>query len=200
MQWMRVLATASVVVALAACSKKAPEPAMPKAAAGPTRPDTVGAALGVYVKEKVKILEVDTTSRRVILEDEDGDTATINVGRQVTRLGAVRAGDVMTVEYLEAVAVDVRKTGSGPAKMAERDTIIRLPGEKPTGVAGKIVTATVQVLTIDEKEQEITVKTGASRTSSIPIRVQDPAVLRGLKVGDRVDVTYVEALGISFDQ
>jgi Cu/Ag efflux protein CusF len=187
---------------LVGCSKQDPAPPAPKATTpvAAARPDTVGAAVGAYVKERVKVVSVDTVTRVVVLESEDGDTETITVSREVKRLNAVRAGDVMIVEYVEAVALDVRKTGAGPAKMTERDTLIRLPGEKPTGIAGKVVTATVQVVGIDPKEQEVTVKTGDSKASTRQIKVDDPDVLAGLKLGDRVDVTYVEALGISFDK
>lgn len=155
------------LVAVLACSKKEPPPTtMPGTRPSVTRPDTVGALAGVYVKERVKVLAIDTVTRVVLLQDEDGDTTSVQVGPHITRLGAVRAGDTFVAEYLEAVALDVRKSGAGPAKMMEQDTIIRLPGEKPTGIAGKKVTATVQVTAIDLTEQEITVKTGESRTST----------------------------------
>lgn len=215
-----VLATLVAAAVLAACSKKEPTPAptpaasaAPKAAApkaatpkvaAPTpaaaaaRPDTIGAAVGSYTKERVKVLAIDTVTRVVVLESEDGDTASVKVDPRYTRLNAVRPGDVFVAEYLEAVAVDIRKTGTGPAKMAVRDTIVRLPGDKPTGIAGTVVTATVEVVGIDPAEQEITIRT--VRMGDVPVQVDDPDVLSGLKVGDHVDVTYVEALGISFEK
>ncbi len=218
-----VLATLVAAAVLAACSKKEPTPAptpaaaaapkaaAPKAAApkaaAPTpapaaaaavRPDTVGATVGSYTKERVKVLAIDTVTRVVVLESEDGDTASVKVDPRYTRLNAVRPGDVFVAEYLEAVAVDIRKTGTGPAKMAVRDTIIRLPGDKPTGIAGTVVTATVEVVGIDLAEQEITIRT--ARMGDVPVQVDDPDVLSALKVGDHVDVTYVEALGISFEK
>lgn len=213
-----VLATLVAAAVLAACSKKEPTPAptpaaaatpkaaapkaaAPKAAApaaGAVRPDTIGAAVGSYTKERVKVLAIDTVTRVVVLEGEDGDTASVKVDPRYTRLNAVRAGDVFVAEYLEAVAVDIRKTGTGPVKAAVRDTIVRLPGDKPTGIAGTVVTATVEVVGIDLAEQEITIRT--VRMGDVPVQVDDPDVLSGLKVGDHVDVTYVEALGISFEK
>lgn len=185
--------------ALAACSKKEPEiapaPAVP--ATPVTRPDTTGGLVGQVVTERAKVIAVDTVARRVTLVDETNDTTTVAVGPEVTRLGSVRPGDYVVARYVEAFALDIRKSGTGVAKMEQRDTVMRIPGPKPGAMAAQRITATVEVAAIDAASSQVTIRT--ARGATIPLDVRDPRRLQGLKVGDRVDVTYIEAFGLTVE-
>ncbi len=203
---------------IAACSKKAPEtqpapatkpvpvskpaqqprPYEPASATPPAqKPDTVGAIAGQMVSARAQVVAVDHERRLVTLRDEDGDTTTVTVGPEVRRLNEVKPGDMVVARYVEAVALEIRKSGAGAAKMLERDTVIRLEGPRPAGIAARAITATVEITAIDAANRQVTIKTG--RGATVPLDVKDPAVLSGLAVGDKVDVTYVEAFALSVE-
>jgi Cu/Ag efflux protein CusF len=58
-------------------------------------------------------------------------------------------------------------------------------------------TATVTLQAIDAKVPSVTVKTDDGRVMSF--RVQDARNLQGYKVGDKVEVTYTQALAVSVE-
>lgn len=205
-------------ILLGACSKKAPEtqtapetkpapvskpapqprPYEPSSATpAAQRPDTVGAIAGQMVSARAQVVAVDQERRLVTLRDEAGDTATVKVGPEVKRLNEVKPGDYVVARYVEALALDIRKSGTGAAKMVERDTLIRVAGPRPAAIAAKVITATVEIAAIDAANKQVTIKTGSGAT--IPLDVTDPDVLSGLSVGDKVDVTYVEAFALSVE-
>ena len=70
-------------------------------------------------------------------------------------------------------------------------------GPRPGGTLSAQLTAVVTVEAIDAKIPSVTIKTGDGNTMSF--KVEDPKNLTGVKVGDRVQVTYTRALAISVE-
>jgi len=102
----------------------------------------------------------------------------------------------VTFKYFESLAYSIRKPGqpSGlPADTAPRMT--RGTGDKPSGTLARQETATVTIKAIDAKVPSVTVLTEDGRTVSF--KVDDKAKLKDVKVGDKVEITYTEALMIS---
>ena len=58
-------------------------------------------------------------------------------------------------------------------------------------------TTTVEVLAIDQKLPSITVKTADGRT--VTRKVEDRKNLEGVKVGDKIDITYTQAAIVSVE-
>lgn len=210
-----VVRTMMAAILLAACSSKAPEtqaapetkpapvskpetrPYEPSSATPPARSDTTGALVAQMVSSRAQVVAVDNERRLVTLRDEDGDTTTVSVGPEVRRLNEVKPGDYVVARYVEAAALDIRKTGAGAATMVEKDTLIRVAGPRPAAIAAKAITATVEIVSIDQAKKQVTIRTG--RGITIPLDVEDPSDLAGLAVGDKVDVTYVEAFALSVE-
>ena len=71
----------------------------------------------------------------------------------------------------------------------------RSQGPKPGGTIAKQETATVTIKAIDPKLPSVTVLTEDKRTVSM--KVEDKKNLKDLKVGDKVEITYTEAVMIS---
>jgi DNA-binding beta-propeller fold protein YncE len=66
---------------------------------------------GVVVASKTltaRVTAIDQATRMVTLTGPEGNTRTIKVGPDVKRLAEVRAGDQVTMQYTEAVAIDVQ--------------------------------------------------------------------------------------------
>jgi Cu/Ag efflux protein CusF len=148
------------------------------------------------VEVTAKIDAIDRTARLITLTDKDGDTETIYAGPEVKRFDELKVGDTVTFRYYESVAMVIRKAGdpAGPPPASD-PKLVRGTGAKPSATMAKQDTATVTIKAIDEKIPAITVLTDDNRT--LDFRVEDPKKLAGLKAGDKVEVTYTQAVVVS---
>ena len=139
---------------------------------------------------------IDHTSRLVTLKTKDGEMETIYASKEIKRFDELKVGDTVTFRYHESIVYQVRKPGApGTAPAAAGPTITRTTGAKPGGVIAQQETATVTIKAIDPKVPSIVVVTADGRT--IGAKVQDKKNIEGLKVGDKVEITYTVALAIS---
>jgi len=140
------------------------------------------------------ITAIDSAARLVTLKDKDGATQEIVCGPEVQRFDQLKVGDKVTFRYYEALATAIRRPGSAPAA-PESAGVTRTPGAKPGGTIAQQLTATVTIEAIDPKIPSVTVRTADG--SKLSFKVEDKKNLEGYKAGDKVDVTYTQALAIS---
>lgn len=148
---------------------------------------------GAQVSETFTIEAIDSSARLVTLKDAKGEMETIYCGPEVERFDALKVGDTVTFRYYESVVYAIQKPGSTPA--AGGTGIVRTPGQKPGGTISQQMTATVTVNAIDTKVPSVTITTEDGRKMSF--KVENPKNLEGVKVGDKVEITYTQALAIS---
>jgi Cu/Ag efflux protein CusF len=143
-----------------------------------------------------KIEAIDKTARLVTLKDKDGETETIYCGPEVKRFDELKVGDTVTFRYYESVAYAIRKPGQPSGLPAQTGpSVTRGEGPKPGGTVSQQETATVTIKAIDAKVPSVTVLTEDGRTVSM--KVEDKKNLKDVKVGDKVEITYTEAVMIS---
>ena len=148
------------------------------------------------IEVTAKIEAIDHSARLVTLKSQDGVSETVHAGPEVKRFDELKVGDTVTFRYYESIAYVIRKPGDPSSMPVEKGpAVVRSKGERPGATVAQQKTATVTVQTIDPKVPSITVVTEGGRRASF--RVQDPKNLEGVKVGDKVEVTYTEALLIS---
>ena len=136
---------------------------------------------------------IDTASRAVVLKLEDGTTDTIYCGPDVQRFNELKVGDKVNFTYRESVVYAIAKPGAA-VPLAEAKLERNAPTATPGGSLTQSMTATVTVLAIDAKVPSITIKSDDGRTMSSKVR--DKKNLEGVKVGDKVQITYTQALAI----
>jgi acetamidase/formamidase len=144
-----------------------------------------------------KIVAIDKTTRLITLQDKDGATESVYAGPEIKRFDELKVGDSVTFRYYESVVYQIRKPGqAAAAPAAGPDTkITRGTGPRPGGTAARQETITVEVKAIDPKVPSVTVLTPDKRTVSM--KVDNKKNIEGLKVGDKVEITYTEAFVIS---
>jgi Cu/Ag efflux protein CusF len=143
-----------------------------------------------------KIEAIDKTARLVTLKDKDGEVETIYCGPEVKRFDELKVGDTVTFRYYESIAYAIRKPGQPSALPAETGPkVTRGQGARPGGTIAQQETATVTLKAIDPKAPSVTVLTEDGRTVSF--KVEDKKNLKDVKVGDKVEITYTEAVMIS---
>jgi hypothetical protein len=148
------------------------------------------------VEISATIEAIDHSERLVTLKDKDGNVDTVFAGPEVKRFDELKVGDTVTFRYYESVAYRIRKPGDpAPAPPTVEPTVVAGKGPRPGGTASHQQTVTVTVKAIDPKTPSITVASETGRTSTL--KVENKKSLDGVKVGDKVEVTYTEAVLIS---
>lgn len=139
---------------------------------------------------------IDRSTREVTLKEENGDYTIVKVPREVARFDAMKVGDTITATYYDNIVVRVKLPGE-KAVDTDATTVTPTTGSKPAGTAAAQRTITATITHIDPSIPSITFKGPNNWTYSS--RVQDRDALAKVKVGDRVDITWTEALLISVD-
>jgi len=141
--------------------------------------------------------KIDQKTREVTLKADDGQEFSFVAGDGVQNLAQVKKGDRVTATYTEAIAYEVKRGGATGTETMAAAAAAPL-GAKPAGVVAQATTVTVKVTAIDSKVPSVTFEGPAGNTRTI--KVKDPAKLQGVNVGDTVDISYVEAVGIKVEK
>ena len=102
---------------------------------------------------------VDVKKRIVVLKDDKGNLAQMNVAKSVNDLEKVKKGDVFLVEHAQAVAVGLTAAAKDakPGVSGVRSVTIAGKGSaKPFEETTDTVYATVKISTIDQKTRIVT--------------------------------------------
>jgi Cu/Ag efflux protein CusF len=157
-----------------------------------------GVVAAATVQVTATVMWIDHKMRKVTLKAADGRQETFVVDEAVKNLDQVKKGDVLVVTYAEALAYEVKKPGAAASSGTVAGAATAKPGEKPAGVIARETTVTVTITAIDEKAPTVTFKGPKGNTRTI--KVKDVAKLKGVKVGDQVDITYTQALALSVEK
>jgi Cu/Ag efflux protein CusF len=140
---------------------------------------------------------IDQTTRKVTLLEADGTLLSFTASPDVRNLAQVRVGDVVTLNHTTALMLELRKTSGGIRERVESEGGLRTaPGQMPGGIVAREVRVVADVTKIDSKNKTVTLR-GPSR--SLKLRVDDPKQLAGIKVGDQVEATFLDAVAISVE-
>ncbi|MBS1117693.1 MAG: hypothetical protein H6Q87_2077 [candidate division NC10 bacterium] len=163
--------------------------ALAQAPASPLKGEVVVGTVDVTAT----VARIDHKTRVVTLKADDGQEYTFVASADVANLDQVKKGDLVTATYTEALAYEVKKGGKTGAEVTDAAAVAPL-GSKPAGVVAEATTVTVKITAINTKKPSITFKEPDGYTQTV--KVQDPSKLQGVKVGDTVQITYVEAVGL----
>ena len=133
----------------------------------------------------------------VTLKKADGTFVTTVAGPDITRFAELKLGDTVNVRYYENVVIRVKQPGESDVISGAKGTTGSeqvLPG----GTRAKQLTITATITAIDPNTPSITF-TGPNgwKYSS---KVQDTEALAKVKVGDKVDIVWTEAVLVSVER
>jgi Cu/Ag efflux protein CusF len=186
--WMVAGFVAGVLCVASVASAQAPT-----MSPAPIKGETVVASQ----KVTATVTKIDQKTREVTLKTGDGEEYSFVAGDAVKNLAQVKAGDVVTATYTEALAYEVKKGGKTGAETALAAEAAPL-GAKPAGTIAQQTTVTVKITAIDPKVPSVTFMGPAGNTRTI--KVKHPEKLQGVNVGDMVELVYTEALAISVEK
>ena len=139
---------------------------------------------------------IDHGNRTVTLKGPKGNYVTIDVPASVTRFDSIKVGDKLTATYYENIVLNVQSRVRSPGTLPQA-AVTKSDSTKPGATAAKQRTITAEITAIDMKVPSISFKgpNGWAYSS----KVQDKDALSKVKVGDKVDITWTEALLVGFD-
>jgi len=139
---------------------------------------------------------LDLATRMITLRGPKGNM-TFKVDESAKNLPQVKVGDQVVAKYYESLAVRMAEPGD-PTSTGGSGLATAKPGEMPAGVAARQVSVTASVMAIDKMTPSITLK--GPEGNVVTVRVMDPKNLEKVKVGDKLFITYTEALAISVER
>ncbi len=183
---IRTLALLTLIAAVG-CAQKPPP--------GPPPSGTLESGV---VTATATVKKINQKTREVVLEMPDGTTKEIHAGPEVRNLAQVKAGDLVTISYMGSLSYQVMRPGSGatPGVAIAQDSVRAEPGERPGAAGARVVTITTTIKAIDKKAGTVTLA-GLEGGEDVVVPARDPANLDRVMVGDKVEITMTEAVGIA---
>ncbi len=146
------------------------------------------------VKASAEITAIDKSSRKLTLKKPDGHEIEVVAGSEVRNFEQIKVNDTVNVEYVNSLTLDLKKPGE-TAVASSTDMITRSePGKKPGGVAASTVTIVADVIDVNPATNTITLQ--GPNGKIVELDVKNPDQFKVVKKGDKVEVTYAEAVAI----
>jgi len=158
-----------------------------------TAPGVLKVAEGVQLQGKFTL--VDQKTRQVVIVGPNGNEFKTTLGNEVKNFNQIKVGDIVTLTHVEILVADIKK----PSKVEIRErvetekAVTAKLGDKPAAAIERKLSIVADVTAIDEKKGTLTVR-GATRT--LDIKVKDPKVLKGIKVGTQIETVVTEIIAI----
>jgi hypothetical protein len=147
---------------------------------------------GEVVTLTAKIEAVDPVARTVVIKGPMGRTIALRASDQVKNFAQVKVGDEVVVKYAEAVSVALTKGAAGRSEtVASAGPVTNPAGAKPGVAVGQTTTIVASVERVDAARNMVLFEGPNGRYAEVKVR--DAQVMKDLKVGDKVEVTLVEA-------
>jgi len=139
---------------------------------------------------------IDVSNRSVTVKKADGTYEVLYVPAGVKRFDTLKVGDKVSARYYENVVLTLQKPGETPRDSANAAATRTSSGDAGTIAHQRTITATITA--IDAKLPSITFS--GPNGWKYSTRVQDKKALAQVKVGDKVDITWTEAMILSLDE
>ena len=144
-----------------------------------------------------KVVGIDKASRVITLKGPKGKVVDVVAGDEVKNFDQIKVGDVVVVRFMQALSLALKKTQ--PAQKASETSalVTAKPGERPSATATRQVTVIADVTAVNRKARTISLK--GPKGNVVTLDVQNPDQFEVVKVGDRVEAIYTEAVAISVE-
>jgi hypothetical protein len=138
---------------------------------------------------------IEKATREVTVKKPDGTYDVFYFPEAIKRFDMLKVGDKITARYYENLVLRLKAPGE-KAVDSSSGGVVRAEG-RPAATSSRQRTITATIAAIDPAVPSITF-TGPNgwKYSS---RVEDKKALEKVKVGDRLDITWTEALILSLD-
>ena len=174
-------------------------PAAAQQAAAPAS-NVVAAGVAVEVLKWTGVVTaVDHQARTVTLKGPKGNTRTFSVHKSVPGFDNLKPGDSVHADFVESVAIAVRKTSDPPVASAANVVTAAPKGGLPAVSDVSVKQVEANVLAVDQKTRMISLMSDRGTMWTFKV---DPGVTAfgQIKKGNQVVVRFTDAVLITFSR
>lgn len=184
-----ILAAAALGSQVAHAQPKAPQ----GAAIVSSEPGKASAV--AVVEATATVVAINAATRVITLKGAGGKTVDVEAGDEVKNFAQIHVGDLVTVQYREALSLELKKTKGKADASATAAAAAAAPGSQPGAAAGVQVTVLADVVAVDPKKSTISLKGPAGNV--VELKVRNPDQFKVVKKGDQVEAVYTQAVAIA---
>lgn len=144
------------------------------------------------------VTAVDQKNRILTLKGPEGNEFAVLVDARVKNLPQVKVGDMLAVDYIQSVALDFQKGDGIRMATVLDDSATAKAGQKPGAAALTRVTVVSNIWALDPAKGTVLVRGPYGHFAEV--KLKDPQMLTGVKVGDQMKVTFTQAVAIGFEK
>jgi len=153
------------------------------------------ASASVTTKASGTIKAIDAKTRTVTIAGDSGTEVSIVAGPDVKNFAKLAVGQRVSAEYVQALALELKPGSTEPISRTVESATGGAPvGQMPGGAVTQRIRIVAEVVAVNPETNTVTLK-GPERT--VELELNDPKQVALVKVGDRVQATYVEATAVS---
>jgi hypothetical protein len=146
---------------------------------------------GETITKTATIEAINFGTRELTIKLPEGNYVTFTASPEVKRFDALKVGDTIVAKYYENLVIRLKLPGEKDVDTATTAGT-KAGGVKPGATLADQRTITATITQIDPKVPSITFKGPSNWTYSS--RVEDKKALEKVKVGDKVDLTWTQAV------
>ena len=139
---------------------------------------------------------MEKSTRMLTLKAADGTLTTITVPSDVKRYDGLKVGDRITAKYYENIVLRKKAPGEKDVNTLSGG-VAPSPGSRPTGTASVQRAITATITAIDPSVPSISLS--GPNNWKYSSKVADKEALKTVKVGDKLDITWTEAVLLSVE-
>jgi Cu/Ag efflux protein CusF len=145
------------------------------------------------VTAMLTVQQIDKTARLVTLRNEQGEEDTYSISPEtMPRFNELKVGDKVRITYYESMVFQLLKPGAKSNSASYEAALNRAKSARPAGTLATQEKMTVTVKALDMAVPSITVTTDNGRV--ITRKIEEKKNLEGVKPGDKIEITYTQAL------
>jgi hypothetical protein len=149
---------------------------------------------GKEVTATATIEGIEQGTRQLYVKKADGTNDVVYVPEEIKRFSSLKVGQKITVRYYENVVLRMAAPGAAPIDSSSR-SVTPATGTAGTTARQQTITATISAIDPQLPSVSFTGPRGWNYTT----RVEDKELLSKFKVGDKVDITWTEAMLVSVE-
>ena len=149
---------------------------------------------GEAITVSATVEAIERSTRMLTMKGPDGKLEMVSVPADVKRFDTLKVGDKITAKYYEVITLRKKAPGEKDVNTLTGG-VTPGSGAKAGGTAAAQRTITATITAIDPKVPSISLEGPSNWKYSS--RVADREALKQVKVGDKLDITWTEAVLIS---
>jgi hypothetical protein len=199
-----ILLTALLALGAAACKSSSSDNS--SSASSSKSPEAASQSAGRVdlsndLSTTAQVTAVDTVDRMITLRREDGKLFTVQAGPEVRNFNQIAAGDTLRVRYHESLSASKRPAGESVGAVAAAAGARAAPGQTPAGGVAVGASVRVKIESIDHANSIVVFSLPGGELSTVRAqRREGQEFVKGLKVGDIVQLDYTAALALAIEK